>query len=369
MKLLIICRSFNNMAGGIERVATALMNEMCGRGHDVSLLTWDLAGAKPFYEFDERIKWYNLNLGSHKKKAGLRLRLKRLLKMRSLLREIKPDVALAFQHGTFFSTRIYSLGQNIPIIAAEREAPARFKHLKAGKWQGLIYQSFRLANDITIQCESYRNDYPAYLRERITTIPNPVFPAKRFASPAGEPGKRKTLLSIGRLGYQKNHGVLIRAFAKIRDDFPEWDLLIAGEGGDREILENDVKTLGLSGRVALPGAIKDTGKLYCESHLFCLPARWEGFPNVIAESFSHGLPAVGFAECAGTRDLIEDNVSGLLAAGNGDADTLAQALSTLMADDNLRNEMGRKGLESMKQYAPDKVFDQWEAFLQKAAKS
>jgi glycosyltransferase involved in cell wall biosynthesis len=369
MKLLIVCRSFNNMAGGIERVATALMNEMCVRGHDVSLLTWDLAGARPFYEFDERIKWVHLNLGSHKSKAGLVLRLKRMFKMRCLLNEMKPDVALAFQHGTFFSTRLYSLGQNIPIIAAEREAPARFEHLKAGKWQNLIYQSFRLARNITIQCESYRNDYPAYLRERITTIPNPVFPATRFASPKGEPGKRKILLSVGRLGYQKNHGVLIRAFAKICDMFPEWDLLIAGEGGDRDILENEIKSLGLTKRITLPGAIKDTGNLYCESHLFCLPARWEGFPNVIAESFSHGLPAVGFAECAGTRDLIEHGVSGLLAAGNGDADTLAQALRILMADNDLRDEMGRKGLESIKQYAPDKVFDKWESFLQKAAKS
>ena len=211
MKLLIICRSFNNMAGGIERVATALMNEMCARGHDVSLMTWDLAGAKPFYEFDKRIKWVSLNLGTHKKKAGLGLRLKRMFKMRRVLNEIKPDVALAFQHGTFLSTRLYSLGQNIPIIAAEREAPARFKHLKAGKWQNLIYQSFRLAKNITIQCESYRNDYPSYLRNRITTIPNPVFPVTSFASPAGEPGKRKTLLSVGRLGYQKNHGILNRS--------------------------------------------------------------------------------------------------------------------------------------------------------------
>jgi len=358
-----VCRSFNNMAGGIERMAAALMNEMCARGHEVSLLTWDLAGANTFFKFDSRICWHTLDLGTHKNRAGLILRFKRMLKMRRVLKEVGPDVILAFQHGTFLSTRIYSLGQGFPIVAAEREAPARFEHLKAGKWQWLIYQSFRLAKNVTVQCESYRNDYPTYLRDKIVTISNPVFPAKRFAEPRGEVGKRTVLLSVGRLGYQKNQRVLIKAFAQVSDEFPDWDLLIAGEGGDREILEIEVKKLELEQRISLPGTVKDIENLYCTSHLSCLSARWEGFPNVIAESLSHGLPAVGFEGCAGTRDLIEDGVNGLLAASNGNADTLAQALRVLMANNTLREKMGKAGIESMKQYVPEKIFSRWEKFL------
>lgn len=363
MKLTIVCRSFNNMAGGIERMAIALLNEMAARGHEVSLLTWDKAGAQAFYDMDERIDWRCLDLGGHKQKAGWALRFRRMRRMREIFKDLKPDVVLAFQHGTFLSTRLYTIGQGFPVIAAEREAPARFEHLRAGKWQALIFQSFRLARAVTVQCESYRQDYPRYLRDKIVSIPNPVFPAQIFARPEGAPNKRKQLLCVGRLGYQKNQSVLIEAFTKLAEDFPHWDLLLAGEGGDRETLETLVKKRDLQDRIALPGAAKDVAKLYAESHLFCLPARWEGFPNVIAESLSHGLPAVGFAGCAGVSDLLKDEETGLLAAGNNNADTLAQALRTLMAQDDHRAAMGKAGIEDMKQYAPERIFDRWENFL------
>ncbi len=368
MKLLIVCRSFNNMAGGIERMAAALMNEMCTRKHDISLLTWDQAGAKAFYDFDPRIKWYNLDLGTHQEKAGWTLRFKRMKKMRKLLKEINPDAILAFQHGTFLATRLYSVGQGYPVIAAEREAPARFDHLKAGKWQNLIYQSFRLAKNITIQCESYRNDYPAYLREKIISIPNPVFPSTQYANPAGHKGEKKTLLCVGRLSYQKNQSALLKAYAKIYKEFPDWTLLCAGEGEDRPALEKEIKELGIEKYVSLPGAIKDTKQLYCTSHLSCLSARWEGFPNVIAESLSHGLPAVGYEGCAGTRDLITHGHNGLLAEGNGDPDTLAEQLRAAMSDNNLRDKLGKNGIESMKPFAPNHIFDQWEEFLTEVTK-
>ena len=133
MKILVVCRSFHNMAGGIERMASALMNEMCVRGHDVALLTWDRAGAQTFYEFDPRISWHTLDMGSHLVKAGWSLRFQRMFKMREMLRDIQPDVILAFQHGTFISTRLYAAGMGFPVIAAEREAPARFEHLKTKK--------------------------------------------------------------------------------------------------------------------------------------------------------------------------------------------------------------------------------------------
>ncbi len=368
MRLLIVCRAFNNMAGGIEKMAAALMNEMCARGHDISLLTWDQSEAKSFYEFSPKIKWYTLDLGTHKNKAGWSLRLKRAIKLRAFLKEISPDVILAFQHGTFLSTRLYSLGFDIPVVAAERESPARFEHLRAGKWQHLIYQSFRLAKRVTIQCESFRNGYPFYLRDKIVTIPNPVFPANSFASPKGEKVKRKTLLSIGRLGYQKNHDVLVRAFSEISYEFPTWDLLIVGEGGDRESLMTTIKSLGLLHRVSLPGTIANTESLYCKSHLFCLSARWEGFPNVVSESLSHGLPVIGFRGCSGTRDLIKDKKNGLLAQGNNDAESLAKTLRVLMKDGDLREKMGREGIDSMKKFSPDHVFDMWENFLEEVSK-
>ena len=135
---------------------------------------------------------------------------------------------------------------------------------------------------------------------------------------------------------------------------------MAGEGEDRAALEAEIRALNLEARISLPGAVRNTAALYCAAHLSCLPARWEGFPNAIAESLAHGLPAVGFAGCAGTRDLVTHGVNGLLASGNGDPDALAHVLRTAMGDNDLRVQMGAAGVESVNSFAPERIFNQWE---------
>ena len=363
MKLLFICRSFHNMAGGIERMAIMMMNEMCARGHNVSLLTWDQEGAEAFYEMDDRIKWYKLASGSHHEKAGVKLKIQRMLKFRKIMKKISPDVAMAFQQGTFLSSKLYSVGLGISFIAAERESPGRFDHLECGKHRDRLYQYFRLADKITVQCKSYIKEYPAYLHSKIVAIPNPVKQVSKYANPAGEEGQRKKLLCVGRLGYQKNQTVLIRAFSKILEDLPEWDLVFAGDGEDRKKLEDLVKELNLQGRVGFLGAVKNVSELYTTSHLSCLPALWEGFPNAVAESMAHGLPVVGFKGCMGMSDLIDDGVNGALADGNNNDEALSQTLNSIMEDDDLRVLMGKKAIEAIKKYEPSHVFDQLEALF------
>jgi glycosyltransferase involved in cell wall biosynthesis len=121
--------------------------------------------------------------------------------------------------------------------------------------------------------------------------------------------------------------------------------------------------------VSLPGAIEDVGSLYRESHLLCLPSRWEGFPNVLAEALSHGLPVVGFEGCAGVRDLIQQGDNGLLAEGNGNVESLARCLRTLMEDDAMRARMGEAGIRSVEPYNPQHIFDMWESFFKEVVRS
>lgn len=369
MKILFSCRAFGNVAGGVERQAIYVMNDMIARGHDVHLLTWDEAGAEAFYEMSPKINWIKMNMGNYKVRASVLLRLKRLLFIRRTVRKIKPDVAIGFQYGAFITPRMACLGMGFPMIQAERNSVSLMDHTSAGKRRNRIFQSMRMADKITVQCPSYVTDYPDYLRHKIVVIPNPVFPAKNFANPEGDGNsKERILLSVGRLNYQKNMDALVQAFAKISPQFPQWILKIAGDGEDRTRLEQMLRDLNVENQVKLLGAVKDVPSLYVSSHLLCLSSRWEGFPNVIAESSSHGLPCVGYRGCAGMPDLIEDGKTGALAKGNGNIDSLAQTLSKLMADDKLRKQMGKAAIESMKQYAPDKMLDLWEKLFVSLAK-
>src|SRR5262245_41410104 len=184
------------------------------------------------------ISWYRLDIGHPHVKANLGTILVRLRKIRRLVNDLAPDAIVCFQGGSFRSMQLYTAGLGIPLIAAERTSPSLYDHANSRRLRFIERQSFRFARCITIQFERYRDLYPAYLRARMVTIPNSVPQAARLARPdAATAEGRWRLLSVGRLGYQKNYSVLIDAFAGLADRFPDWDLRIVGEGEDRGALE------------------------------------------------------------------------------------------------------------------------------------
>jgi glycosyltransferase involved in cell wall biosynthesis len=346
-----------------------IMNEMVARGHEVALFTWDRDGVESFYPMRPEIRWYRLAQGDFKQRAGLWLRLQRAPRVRKMVRDFHPDVIAAFQGGAFRGMRFYTAGMGIPVVAAERTAPSLFEHAGTEQKRQIELFAFRFAKTIAVQFERYRRDYPAYLQDRIVETPNPVTPAEKFAEPGTAIGGRYRLLSVGRLSFQKNFEVLIRAFSLLEQRFADWDLRIVGEGDERQALEAVIAEYpGLAGRVALPGAKADVASEYAAAHLFCLPSRWEGFPNALSEALAHGLPSVGFAECSGVPDLILEGQSGVLARGMNDPETLAAALAELMADHERRKAMGNQATASMAQYSPERCFDQWEKVLTDAAR-
>ena len=365
MRILFVWRKMDMVAGGVERMITTMMNEMVARGHDVSLLSWDSKDARSFYPLDPSITWHKLDTGSPEQKASLKLRLQRMPRVRKAVKEIKPDLIMCFASGIFLSMRVFLAGFTIPMIAAERNAPSRFQFLSGRRKE---IGSLWLADSVTVQFERYKLDYPQGLREKITAIPNPVKQRTSFAAPEGQDKHPKVLLCVARLSYQKNLQALLQAFSNLSPDFPDWRLEIAGDGEDQAKIEVCLSGLDHADQIKFLGRISDTEALYLNAHLFCLPSRWEGFPNALAEALSHGLPAVGYKDCAGTADLIVDGECGVLAAGNGDVTSLEAALRSLMADDALRARMGQAAVQHMKQYSPEHVFDLWEAHFKALVK-
>ena len=367
MRILFVARAIHQMAGGVERMITIIMNALVHRGHQIEFMTWDGSAATAFYPIDPQVVWHRLSLGNPAIKATPWIKLRRMLMVRQLIRRSHPDVIVCFQSGTILSVRLYTMGIRTPIIVAERNAPSRFKYFNAPGSQRLTYQVFRWAERILVQCESYRSHYPEFLRDRIITIPNPVFPAHQFAQPhIPNEQERWCLLSVGRLSYQKNFPVLIQAFALLAAQFPSWDLKIVGAGEDQAALQNLINTQQLGDRVSLSGVTDAITEHYVNAHLFCLPSLWEGFPNALAEALAHGLPGVGFIQCAGMADLITPDKNGALVPGINAPEALAATLAPLMQSTEQRQTMGQNAITSIREYEPAKIFNQWQAVLSDA---
>jgi len=363
MKLLVVARAIDQMAGGVERISIDLMNKMLDRGMEVELLTWDLAESTSFYAMKAEIKWHRLNMGHPEQKASYTLMFQRARVIRNLVRQQKIDIIICFQAGPFLAMRIYLIGMGIPIIASERNSPSRFEFLKAGRYKSIFFQSFRFASQLVVQSESYCSHYPDYLHSNITTIPNPVYPAQLLSKPDIDDNHRYHLLSVGRLSYQKNYPVLIKAFSMIAEEFSAWDLLIIGDGEDKEVLQQLIIEKQLTDRITLLKPTKDINMWYRKSHVFCLSSQWEGFPNALAEALAHGIPAVGFSDCSGVNNLIETGRNGLLAEGNGNPFSLGKALKEIMNDSAKRHKMGQEAITIVDKYDPEKIYDLWENML------
>jgi glycosyltransferase involved in cell wall biosynthesis len=360
MKILFAGRKFDGVAGGVERTSIQLMNGLISRGHEVHLLTWDFETANSFYPQNAKIRWHKLNMGDAMVRASWNLRIRRFLRIRKIVKRLNPDLIIAFQHGTFLSVRLSVFGLNIPVIAAERNAPHRFDHIRAGRLRRLIYLSFLLAKKIVIQFEEYRAIYPKFLWSRIEHIPNPVTIPILSANDSSTKRISKTILFVGHFEFQKNPSVLLRAFANIAPNHSEWNLVMVGRGSLQKELENISRANNIMDQVSFPGNTTNINELYRSSEIYCIPSRWEGFPNALAEALSYGLPSVGFKESAGVNLLISHNENGILAEGNNNLKSLERSLLALIVSKKLRYRLKTNTMKTISSFDPNMIEKEWE---------
>jgi glycosyltransferase involved in cell wall biosynthesis len=167
---------------------------------------------------------------------------------------------------------------------------------------------------------------------------------------------------VGRLVPQKGFDLLIPAFAASAHRFPQWELVIVGDGPARAGLQAQIAAFGLTDRVFLPGRAGNIGAWYERAHAYVLPSRFEGMPNVLLEAMSHGLPVISFDCETGPGEIIRHGVDGLLVPPQ-DIKALAEAMAMLMGDDELRQQLGAGAVETRLRYALPTIEAQWRSLL------
>ncbi|MER3536302.1 MAG: glycosyltransferase family 1 protein [Thermus sp.] len=199
--------------------------------------------------------------------------------------------------------------------------------------------------------------------ERIYLIPNSVHlgPTSRPVEKGEELRKKMDIPVdalvigfVGRLAPQKNPLLLIRAFALVQKKYPDATLVMVGKGPFEELLREEVKRLGLEGKVYWPGAI-DGRMAMRVFDVFVLPSDYEGFPYVLLEAMAEGLPVVS-TRVGGSEDAILDGENGFIVPV-GDPEAMAGALGRLLSDENLRRRFGRKSLERVQAFDVDKMVE------------
>src|SRR5690606_30342172 len=224
---------------------------------------------EPFYSLNPGIERIALGIGSVAAPTSTFEGLRRIRAMRRAVTRSKPDVAVAFMHSSYIPLGAALLGTGVPLVASEHIS---YDHYRGRPLQaGLLRLAPLIARTITVLSEPVRAGFPEPIRRALTVMPNPVPLPDCVRANVTAPAPSSTLLAVGRLEVQKDHQVLIEAFARIARAFPDWRLRIVGEGVLRPRLETQIRRLGLEDRVELPGAIADIGREYAAAQLFVMP--------------------------------------------------------------------------------------------------
>ena len=190
--------------------------------------------------------------------------------------------------------------------------------------------------------------------DRVIVIPNP----SSIQPLHGSLLEAKRVIAIGRLVKEKNFTSLIRAFAYVKDRFPDWKLDILGEGYERQSLEKQIALLSLENSVFLRGTQTNLPDWLLGSSIFVMTSRCEGLPLVLLEAINYGLPVVSYAFSCGPKDVISNGQNGFLVS-EGDEKALAYRICQLIEDNELRKRMGAAAFERAKDFSIEKIMNMW----------
>ena len=216
------------------------------------------------------------------------------------------------------------------------------------------------AKGIIAQTEKAKQVFQAQsLNNNIEVIGNPI----HFIN-SGNKVRKKIVLTVGRLIDSKNHDKLIELFTQIKK--PGWQLLIVGgdalKQNNLDRLRLLVNALGAASDVHFTGYKSYLEEFYQESSIFAFTSDSEGFPNVIGEAMSAGLPVVSFDCIAGPSEMITDTVDGFLIPVNNYF-LFRERLEQLMDNEVLRHRIGSKAKESIRKLSIENIGSEYYQFI------
>ncbi|MGM9741754.1 MAG: glycosyltransferase family 4 protein [Candidatus Cryptobacteroides sp.] len=170
----------------------------------------------------------------------------------------------------------------------------------------------------------------------------------------------RRVIAVGRLDYQKGFDRLIDAWALVKKDgrFADWRLDIFGQGEWKDMLDRKIRNFGIEKSSRLNAPVKNIAAEYAASSMLVMSSHYEGFPMVMVEAMSVGLPVVTFNYKCGPKDIIDDGRNGLLVK-EGDIKGLADAMMSLMVSPATLRRMSVEARKVTEKYSEEKVMGMW----------
>ena len=379
--------------GGTEKVLCNMANEFVNREHNITIICCEKKQGKPFFELSDKVNLVNLNDTGKEIKGCVWLRVKRELlkavgkldrtekdkifiesrydndyiknRFNKIISDIKPDIIIAYDYLSVLFLK-HIMKNSLSTIAMIHNDVDTYFNNNASKLQLNAYNM--------VDCIQILNKHKVELvkeyccNAQVVYIPNAVPQIKNVRNSNNE-----KIITVGSLTKSiKRPDIILKAFNTIKNTFPNWTVEIVGGTHDlkqeeyKVELEKYIKNNNLDDMVFLSGRTLNITEKLLSAEIFAFPSKSEAFGLALAEAMSSGLPAIGYKSCPSVNELIIDGYNGFLCDDGIDA--FAEKMKILMQNKELRKQMGQNAKESIKQFAPEKIWNQWEDLMKKVIK-
>ena len=374
---IVYCLVDSSRTGGMERIVSCKANYLADTlGYDVSIITTDRGDKGNFYHFSDKIHFVDLNINywelnrySFAKRFWIQLKKRKAHKKRlaKYLFQQKPDIVIStYTHEFTLLPKINDGSKKIGEIHFSKQYNRIENKNKIQPFLNKIFSRFaewrkysyipRYDKFIVLTNADLRNweKYPnvEYIYNTLPFFPNET----AFLN-------TKRVISVGRLVLQKGYDMLIEAWEKVYPVYPDWRLDIFGEGEDSDFLHRLIASKKLEHLITINAPTENIISEYLNSSIYVMSSRYEGFPMVLIEAMSCGLPCISFDCPDGPAEIIADSEDGFFVE-NGNVTLLAEKIKVLIQNENLRIEMGKKAKENVKRFSPDIIMKEWDRLFQ-----
>lgn len=352
--------------GGIAAITLLKINALAKKGHKVYLALSD-HDINIHIDLENNVELINLKINYYEDDWKSRVhilkgifikRLKHKKKIKSLLNQIQPDIVISVgQSEKYFLPEIKGKWKTIREFHYDKGYRIRRANNFFQKMIAILTNLY----DYNYKIKKYdhivlltEEDKKNWNRDNISVIPNPTILNNKCISLLDE----KKIVSVGRLVEQKNFKSLIKAFKKVVEKHPDWKLDIYGEGNLKNDLQTQIRSANLSNNIFLKGFSENHNEIYGKSSIFVLTSIYEGFPLVLLEAMSFGLPLISYDCPCGPKDLIKNGENGyLLPLGN--ENMLSSHINKLIENKEKRVNMGNNGRKYIEDYNIEKIIKKW----------
>jgi glycosyltransferase involved in cell wall biosynthesis len=262
-------------------------------------------------------------------------------KLRALLEEQRPQVVQSFLFHANVVSAMATKNFDVPLFAGLRVAqPQTFRQFFDRRYARRFTKFVCVSQSVA----DHAADIGKLPREKLVVICNGIDLAAREQANSidwttlGVQSQRRVLLFVGRLDHQKGANLLIDAASQLLPHWPEYDLVLVGEGSERTKLETQVARRGLASRIHFAGWRPDVASCLAAAELVVLPSRYEGMSNVLLEAMAAGKPVVATI-VEGVAEVLGPLTQQQTCAAES-APALANAIDQLLRDPRALSTLG-----------------------------